>query len=184
MCQLRNFLLPKIRLGDSDVYTRLDSSICRKTREPLKEESRQITAFTVPGKGMYQFKKMTFGLTNAPAIFQRLMKKIITPNLKHNVFCHLDDIIVVTKNYEEHLKRLETVLEKTNKEKLTISLEKWKFGCTELKYLGLVLNEKGEEIDKDENKTHTGIPNAKKCKTTTKNNRNDIVVQKIHTKIC
>ena len=47
---------------------------------PLEEESRKITASTVPGKAMYQFERMPFGLTNAPATFQRLMDKIITPN--------------------------------------------------------------------------------------------------------
>ena len=75
---------------------------------PLAEESRQIKAFTVLGKGMYQFNRMPFGLTNAPATFHRLMDRIITPNLKPNVFFYLDDIIVVTKNFEEHLIHLET----------------------------------------------------------------------------
>ena len=63
---------------------------------------------------MYQFKRMSFGLTNAPATFQRLMDKIITSGLKPNVFCYLDDIIKVIKNFEEHLKTLEIVLEKIN----------------------------------------------------------------------
>ena len=63
----------------------------------LEEESRKITAFTVPGKRMYQFKRMPFGLTNAPATFQRLMDKIIIPDLKPNLFCYLDDITQVCK---------------------------------------------------------------------------------------
>ena len=92
---------------------------------------------------MYQSKRIPSGFTNGPATFQRLMDKIITPNLKPNVFCYLDDIIVVTKNFEEHLKYLETVLDKINKAKLTISLEKCEFGCLEVKYLGFVVNEKG-----------------------------------------
>ena len=95
---------------------------------PLEEESRKITAFTVPGKGMYQFKRMPFGLTNAPATLQRIMDKIITPDLKPNVFCYLDDIIIVSKNFEEHLKTLEIVLEKCE------------FGCSEVKYFGFVYN--------------------------------------------
>ena len=94
----------------------------------------KIDLCSVPEIGMYQFKRMPSGLTNAPAIFQRLMDKIITPNLKPNVFCDLDDIIVVMKNFEEHLKRLERVLEEINEVKLTISLEKFEFGCSKVKY--------------------------------------------------
>ena len=44
---------------------------------PLTPESRPITAFTVPGRGLFQFKKMPFGLTGAPSCFQRLIDKIM-----------------------------------------------------------------------------------------------------------
>ena len=82
---------------------------------------------------MYQFKRMPFGLTNAPATFQRLMDKIITPDLKPNVFCYIDDIIIVKKNFEEHLKTLGIVLEKIKQARLTINLEKCGFACSEVK---------------------------------------------------
>ena len=65
----------------------------------LEEDSKQITAVIVPGKGIYQFKRMPFGLKNTPATFQRLTDNIIIPKLKPNVFCYLDDIIVVTKDF-------------------------------------------------------------------------------------
>ena len=116
---------------------------------PLEEESRKITAFTVPGKGMYQFKRMPYGLKNAPAKFQRLMDKIIIPDLKHNVFCYLDDIIIMTENFEEHLKHLEIVLVKISQAGLTINLEKCEFGYSEVKYLGFIVNEKGLLMDED-----------------------------------
>ena len=92
---------------------------------------------------------MPFGLTNAPATFQRLMDKIITPDLKPNVFCYLDDIIILTENFEEHLKNLEIVLEKINQAGLTINLEKCEFGCSEVKYLGFIVNEKRLLMDED-----------------------------------
>ena len=75
----------------------------------LEENSKPITAFTVPGKGMYQFKRMPFGLTNALATFQRLMDKVITPDLKPNGFCYLDDIIIITQNFFDHLKYLSRI---------------------------------------------------------------------------
>ena len=113
---------------------------------------------------------MPFGLTNAPPTFERLMDKIITPNLKPNVFCYLDDISIVTKNFEEHLKYIDTVLEKINEATLTISLEKCEFEYSEVKYLGFVVNEKGLQIAEDKIKPILEFPTPKN-------------VQKIHTKI-
>ena len=110
---------------------------------PLEENSKPITAFTVPGNGMFQFKQMPFGLTNAPATFQRLMDKVITPDLKPNVFYYLDDIIIITQNFDDHLKYLSLVLDKIKKANLTIGLNKCEFSCSEIKYLGFKVNEKG-----------------------------------------
>ena len=59
---------------------------------------------------VYESKRMPFGLTNALATFQRLMDKIITPNLKPNEFSDLDDIIVLAKKFKEYLKCLGIVL--------------------------------------------------------------------------
>ena len=103
----------------------------------------------MPGKGIYQLKRMPFGSKHASATFQQLMDKIITPKLKRNVFYYLDDIIIVTKIFEEHLKYLETLLEKINEAKFIMSFEKCEFGCSEVKYLGFVVDEKGLQIDEN-----------------------------------
>ena len=99
----------------------------------MEEKSKLIEAFTVPVKGMYQFKRMPFGLTNDPATFQRLMYKIITPDLKPNIFCYLDDIIIVTQNFDDHLKYLNPVLDKIKEANLTIGLKKYEFGYSKIK---------------------------------------------------
>ena len=108
----------------------------------LEENSKPITAFTVAGKSMYQFKRMPFGLTNAATTFQRLMDNIITPDLKPNVFCYLDDIIILTQNFDDHLKYLNLVFDQIKLENLTIGLNKCEFGCSEIKYLGFKVIEK------------------------------------------
>ena len=131
---------------------------------PLEENSKLITAFTVPGKGMYQFKRMPFGLTNAPATFQRLMDKVITPDLKPNVLCYLDDIIIVTQNFADHLKYLNLELDKTEKTNLTIGLNKCEFGCSEIKYLDFKVNGKGLQIDDDKIQSILGFPIPKNIK--------------------
>lgn len=102
----------------------------------MEESSKPIGAFTVPGKGIYQFKPMPFDLTNTPATFHRLMDKITTLGLKANVFCYLDEIVIVTKNFDHHLKYLNIVLEKCNYAILTISPNKCEFGCSKIKYVG------------------------------------------------
>ena len=62
---------------------------------PLEKNSRSYTAFTVPGRGLFEFKRMPFGLSGAAATFQRLIDKVITPEMRPNVFSYLDDIIIV-----------------------------------------------------------------------------------------
>ena len=116
---------------------------------PLEKNSKPITAFTVPGKVMYQFKRMPFGLTNAPETFQRLMDKVLTPDLQPNAFCYLDDIIIVTQDFDDRRKFLNHVLDKIKKANLTIRLNKCEFGCSEIKYLGFKVDEKGLQNDDD-----------------------------------
>ena len=55
---------------------------------PLDENSKELTAFTVPGRGLFQFTRMPFGLINAPATFQRLIDKAIGPELEPYVFAY------------------------------------------------------------------------------------------------
>ena len=77
---------------------------------PLAKNSHEYTAFTVPGRGLFQYKRMPFGLSRAPVTFQRLMDRLMGPELEPHVFTYLDDIIVVSKTFEEHLKWLGKVL--------------------------------------------------------------------------
>ena len=70
------------------------------------------------------------------------MDKVITPDLKPNVFCYLDDIIIVTQNVNDHLKYLNLVLNKIEEANLTIGLNKSEFGCSEIKYFGFEISEK------------------------------------------
>ena len=66
---------------------------------PLEVSSREKTVFTVPGRGLFQFNRMPFGLTNAPATFQRLLDRLIGPEMEPHAFAYLDDVIIVTKTW-------------------------------------------------------------------------------------
>ncbi|KMQ83921.1 polyprotein [Lasius niger] len=79
---------------------------------PLEQNSRELTAFTVPGKELFHLKRMPYGLTGAPATFQRLLDRLIRPEMDPHAFAYLDDIVIVTKTFEEHLQWLKRVLER------------------------------------------------------------------------
>ena len=81
------------------------------------------------------------------ATFQRLIDRVIGPELRPHAFCYLDDIIVVTEKFEEHLKWLATVLDKITKANLTVNPEKCEFCRSEVKYLGYVVNKEGLSVN-------------------------------------
>lgn len=69
---------------------------------PMSEHSRQFTAFTVPNRGLFEFLRLPYGLTNAPATWMRFIDRVLGPELEPNVFVYLDDIIIVTQTFEKH----------------------------------------------------------------------------------
>ena len=114
---------------------------------PIHPNSREITALAVPGKSLFQFKRMPFGLTNAPANFQRLIDALITPDMEPYVFAYLDDIIIVTESFEDHLKWLENVLQKIHGAGLKVNREKSFFCRQSVRYLGYVVDAEGLRAD-------------------------------------
>jgi len=114
---------------------------------PLIPDSKPITAFTVPNRGLFQFNVMPFGLHSAPATFQRLLDSIIGPELEPCAFAYLDDIIVLGSSFDEHLQNLKMVFQKLRQANLRINPDKCKFGRSELKYLGHVVSKNGIGTD-------------------------------------
>jgi len=97
----------------------------------MDEESVEITTFTTKF-GNYQFKVMPFGLTGAPAIFQREMNRILFSFIRKFVFNFIDDILIYSKNIEEHISHIRQVLEVFHQHKLKINIEKCAFIQTEV----------------------------------------------------
>lgn len=116
----------------------------------LEPGSRDKTAFTVPGRPLYQFVRMPFGLCNAPQTLCRLMDKVITSNLREFVFVYMDDLLVVSQNFETHIDRLRVVAKCLSDSNLTINIRKSKFCMKEIKYLGHIVG--GGRIRPDPNK--------------------------------
>lgn len=114
----------------------------------LKKSSREVTAFTIPGRGLWQYKRLPMGLSGAGARFQRLIEKIIG-DLEPYAYAYLDDIVIATETFEEHKRILRILLDRINKAGLTINREKSHFCQNEVKYLGFLVNEHGMMIDPD-----------------------------------
>ena len=100
-------------LGDARYLSKIDLSQAYH-QIPLASESREITAFAVPQKGLFHYTRLPYGLTNAPASFQRGMDKIFGPEWQPKVFVYMDDIIVATDKFDEHMHLLHKVLQKLN----------------------------------------------------------------------
>ena len=75
----------------------------------MDPDSKSKTAFTCH-MGLYQYQRMPFGLTNAPATFQHLMNQLFSGNIWNFVFVYLDDLLIVSRSFQEHLEHVEKVL--------------------------------------------------------------------------
>ena len=113
----------------------------------LDEESIPLTAFTVGPLGFYECIRMPFGLTNAPATFQRLMESCLGELHLDWCIIYLDDIIIFSKNPDDHITRLEGVFEKLAKAGLKLKPSKCEFFRSSLKYLGHIVSKEGIATD-------------------------------------
>ena len=123
---------------------------------PLHPDDAHKTAFTIPGRGQYEWVTSPMGLLGCPASFQRMMEKFMK-NIP-NVLVYIDDLLLHSKTHTEHLKTLEQVLKRLNENHMKLNIEKCFFGNTEVSYLGFVLTPEGIAPGKDKLKA---IRNAK-----------------------
>ena len=112
----------------------------------LDDESKPKTAFSTP-QGLYQFRRMPFGLCNAPATFQRAMACCLEGLNWEIALCFLDDVIVFAKTFEEHLERLRAVFSRFRKYNLKLKPRKCEFLQSEVAYLGHRISAKGITTD-------------------------------------
>ncbi|XP_058789765.1 uncharacterized protein LOC131663392 [Phymastichus coffea] len=110
---------------------------------PLTERSIPITAFTVPGLGLFEFVRMPYGLSGGPATLQMLADKIITPEMEPYAFAYLDDLLIATETFSEHIKWLTCIVKRLNEAGLTINRKKSKICMIEVRDLGLLVNRDG-----------------------------------------
>lgn len=122
-----SYPLPRIddilgTLNDCSYFTTLDQA-SGYWQIPLAEADKEKTAFTTY-RGLYEFNVIPFGLCNAPAYFQRLMNLLLS--VLHWQIClvYLDDILIFSKTFEEHLTRIRLIFEKLLQAGIKIILPK------------------------------------------------------------
>ncbi|XP_054872643.1 uncharacterized protein LOC129350363 [Amphiprion ocellaris] len=113
---------------------------------PVAEADRPRTAFCTPF-GLFEWNRMPFGLCNAPSTFQRLIQWIFGDQQCQSLLLYLDDIVVFSSTVEQHLERLEVVLQRLQQEGLKAKLTKCAFFQQEVRYLGHVVSDKGVSTD-------------------------------------
>ena len=114
---------------------------------PMESSSKRYTAFALPGSGLWQYRRLPFGLSNAPMTFMRLIDALFGPEVEPHIFGYLDDIIVVTENFEDHLHWVKVVLERLIGAGLSVNRDKCEFGCSRVVYLGFLLDNEGLRPD-------------------------------------
>ncbi|GJQ93983.1 putative reverse transcriptase domain-containing protein [Tanacetum coccineum] len=135
--------LPRIddlfdQLQGSSIYSKIDlRSGYHQLR--VREEDIPKTAFRTR-YGHYEFQVMPFGLTNAPAVFMDLMNRVCKPYLDKFVIVFINDILIYSKNKQEHAEHLKLILELLKKEQLYAKFSKCEFWIPKVQFLGHVID--------------------------------------------
>ncbi|GKC60168.1 hypothetical protein Tco_1087766 [Tanacetum coccineum] len=142
--------LPRIddlfdQLQGSSVYLKID---LRSGYHQLRicEEDIPITVFRTR-YGHYEFQVMPFGLTNEPAVFMDLMNRVSKPYLDKFMIVFIDDILIYSKNKEEHGEHLKTILNLLKSEMLYAKFSKCDFWLDSVQFLGHVIDSNGVHVD-------------------------------------
>ncbi|GJW44573.1 putative nucleotidyltransferase, ribonuclease H [Tanacetum coccineum] len=142
--------LPRIddlfdQLQGLSVYSKIDlRSGYHQLR--VREEDISKTDFRTR-YGHYEFQVMPFGLTNAPAVFMDLMNRVCKPYLDKFVIVFIDDILIYSKNKQEHEEHLKLILELLKKEELYAKFSKCEFWIPKVQFLGHVIDSQGIHVD-------------------------------------
>lgn len=112
----------------------------------MESESIQKTAF-ITSSGLYEFLRLPFGLKNAAASFQRLMEHVLRELKGKCCMVYIDDVVVFSKNKQDHLQHLQQVFQCFHKAGLTLNLKKCNFIQKSLTFLGHVVSSDGIKTD-------------------------------------
>ena len=113
---------------------------------PMDPNDAPKTAFSTP-YGHYQFKRMPFGLKNAPATFQRLMDNVLSGLQGIELFVYMDDIVIYARSLQEHTVKFGRLMKRLREANLKLQPDKCEFLRTEVAYLGHIISADGVKPD-------------------------------------
>ncbi len=114
----------------------------------VHENSREKLAFRCH-RGLWQFTRMPFGYRNGPSVFQRVMQNVLAPFLWIFALVYIDDIVIFSKTFEDHLKHIDQVLKAIISSGITLSLPKCHFAYQSLLLLGQKVSRLGMSTHKE-----------------------------------
>jgi hypothetical protein len=129
----------------------------------LSEKSKHYTAFQVEGRPRYAFNKTPMGLKNASAAFLRMMGIMLGDSLYDTCVAFTDDIIIASKNPEQHLKDVREIFQKLRKAGIKANPKKCRFGKKQVTFLGYVVTKDGISPDKRKTKLVDEAVSPTKC---------------------
>src|SRR5690606_16923696 len=103
--------------------------------------------------GHYEYLVMPFGLTNAPATFQAYINDVLKKYIDHFVVVYLDDILIYSKNYQQHVEHVKQVMKELQNAQLQVKLSKCIFHAKEVEFLGFIINADGVKMDQNKVKS-------------------------------
>nr|GEX89766.1 putative reverse transcriptase domain-containing protein [Tanacetum cinerariifolium] len=133
------------QLQGSSIYPKID---LRFGYHQLRVREQDIPKTTFRTRyGHYEFQVMPFGLINAPAVFMDLMNRVRKPYLDKFVIVFIDDILIYSKDENEHEEHLKAILELLREEKLYAKFLKCEFWILKVQFLGHVIDSRGIYVD-------------------------------------
>ncbi|GAB7336241.1 hypothetical protein MBLNU13_g09002t2 [Cladosporium sp. NU13] len=164
-------------LNDKTIKNSYPLPLIKELQDRL-QGAQWFTAFDIPGAynririkaghewktafrtrfGLYEYLVMPFGLTNAPATFQAYINNVLRKYLDHFVVVYLDDILVYSKTYDDHVRDVRKVLQALADAKMKIKPEKTEFHKTEVKFLGYIVSREGLKMDQKKIEAVTSWP--------------------------
>ena len=112
----------------------------------VHEDDQEKTAVTTPF-GLYQWKRMPFGLCNAPATFQRLMEVVLGDLAFDVLLIYLDDILVFSRDFNSHCEKLDLVFSRLKEHGLKLKPSKCSLLKSVVKFLGHIVSAEGVQVD-------------------------------------